>query len=507
MANPRQALTLDAAQERSPAYKALAEAGLIVRTYLVSDPNEIECLEPNAHFASNTIRRAGSYIGGVFIGGLLYDFLFVQFSVNEGNVRLVTHPDGSFHFCGPGVYRFSRFYWTVGPELPLTTTSILHGNRAIVTVAQGFVGLAFDQGHPVLLAPGMHQWRSNTLKLDKIIDLSTDVIRIGPFTLVTVDEGYAAITQDNGKQRVLNGGSTHMLTHRNWKFEKFVTVKIHTDGVGPFQATTADNIVLNTLATVNWRVSDPALAARMAADTMPMDSANPNNNSCNVVGNNPQQANAVLRSDVLRQCVASLAAAIGGIRYSDDVHVSASSDVAVVDTVPPKATGTAEMFSVQQMTRSAIHANEICGQYGVTIMSINITSAVPQDKALEEAMSSGAVAAAGAQQAEIAARGSAKARLILAQSEAEATRISALAKADAELYHAQGKRSAASELEVSDVSVDLARIERMGESIGNRTAYFFGASARDYTELLSSQSVVRRPVAMVEDKTADLEEP
>ena len=40
-----------------------------------------------------------------------------------------------------------------------------------------------------------------------------------------MDEGYAAVTQDNGVQKILPGGHTHMLTHRNWKFEKFMTQK------------------------------------------------------------------------------------------------------------------------------------------------------------------------------------------------------------------------------------------------------------------------------------------
>mmetsp|Transcript_2700 Transcript_2700/g.7064 ORF Transcript_2700/g.7064 Transcript_2700/m.7064 type:complete len:128 (+) Transcript_2700:52-435(+) len=42
----------------------------------------------------------------------------------------------------------------------------------------------------------------------------TDVIEIGPYTVLTVDEGYAAITQNNGLQVVLDGGMTHLLTHQ-----------------------------------------------------------------------------------------------------------------------------------------------------------------------------------------------------------------------------------------------------------------------------------------------------
>ena len=46
------------------------------------------------------------------------------------------------------------------------------------------------------------------------------IIPLGPYTLVTVDEGNAAITQDNGKQVILPGGQTHFLDHRNWKVSR-----------------------------------------------------------------------------------------------------------------------------------------------------------------------------------------------------------------------------------------------------------------------------------------------
>ena len=43
----------------------------------------------------------------------------------------------------------------------------LYGNCTIVVVPQGFVGLATDMGQPVLLPPGMHQWKSDTMKFEK----------------------------------------------------------------------------------------------------------------------------------------------------------------------------------------------------------------------------------------------------------------------------------------------------------------------------------------------------
>jgi len=419
----------------------------------------------------------------------VYDFVLNQFTVKAGHVRPAMHSDGTYFFFGAGVHRISRIFNTVQEDISLTEPRIENGNCVIVTVPQGYVGLAFDRGQPILLAPGLHQWKSDTLKMQDLIDLSTDVIRLGPFTLLTVDEGYAAITQDNGTQKIMSGGSTHMLTHRNWKFEKLISLKLHTDDLGPFCATSADNVVLQTTATVNWRVKDAMQAAKMAADTM---SAFAEGQSVPVVGIGET---STLRKDVLKQAVASLAAAIGSIRYAADVHISASEKVNIdtADILPKsfgagsdEGCGVSQIFSVQQMSAAAQHANEICTQYGVSIVSINVISAVPIDKQLAETLSAGAVAAAGAQQAEIAARGNAKARLIDAQSVAAAQRIQAQADADAEVMHAQGKKDAAMLLETSAVAVDLAKLEKTAAILGDKTSFFFGAGPSALPAILSN---------------------
>jgi regulator of protease activity HflC (stomatin/prohibitin superfamily) len=467
-------------EESSPAYKALHDAGLIVHGYRLKSSRDLIVVSGNTTVKENLVRRVTAYTAGVFIGGIIYDQFLNQITVKEGHVRPAVHADGRYFFYGAGVHIVSRLFITVHDDISLQNCHIEHGN------------CAFDRGQPILLAPGLHQWKSDTLSMQELVDLSTDVIRIGPFTLLTVDEGYSAITQDNGKQRVLPGGSTHMLTHKNWKFEKLISLKIHTDDLGPFRATSADNVVLETIATVNWRVQDPSLAARMAADTM----------SRNVDGRPTAAAsgsgeNSNLKRDVLKQAVASLAAAIGSIRYADDVHISASDKVSIdtseIAPQHPKShgagndegRGVSQIFSVQQMSTAARHANEICTQYGVSIVSINVISAVPVDKKLNETLSAGAVAAAQALQAEIAARGNAKARLIDAQSQAAATRINGQAVADAEVIQAQGKKEAAALLEGSSVAVDLAKLEKTGQILGEKTSFFFGDGPATLPALMS----------------------
>ena len=77
-----------------------------------------------------------------------------------------------------------------------------------------------DNGQPVLLPPGIHVWTSESLHFQQSVPLNDHIIELGPYTILTVDEGYCAVTQNNGKQVVLPGGHSHFLNHKNWKFEK-----------------------------------------------------------------------------------------------------------------------------------------------------------------------------------------------------------------------------------------------------------------------------------------------
>eukprot|EP00662_Eupelagonemidae_sp_cell21_P034268 gene34268-46460_t len=87
------------------------------------------------------------------------------------------------------------------------------------------------------------------MSFQKSIDLHESVLEMGPYTLLTVDKGYDAVTQNNGKQQVLEGGSVHLLNHRNWKFEKFITRKIQTDDLQRIEAITGDNVLMHVDAT------------------------------------------------------------------------------------------------------------------------------------------------------------------------------------------------------------------------------------------------------------------
>eukprot|EP00929_Paragymnodinium_shiwhaense_P026009 TRINITY_DN1556_c2_g1_i1.p1 TRINITY_DN1556_c2_g1~~TRINITY_DN1556_c2_g1_i1.p1 ORF type:complete len:546 (-),score=111.93 TRINITY_DN1556_c2_g1_i1:259-1896(-) len=469
-------------QEQSPAYRALHDNHLICSRYRVRRAEELDLIGSNASAETSTVCCC------LTCNGLCGVMKF--FTVDSGCVQKAKHSDGRYLLFGQGVHQLLNGYFvslTGSPER-LTQGVITHGTKAIVTVEQGFVGLAMDRGQPLLLPPGLHQWDSSTIQFDRLIDLSTAVIKLGPYTLVTVDEGYAAVTQDNGAQKVLEGGQTYMLTHRNWKFEKFITKKLQSLQIGPITVSTGDNVPLQCTASVNWIIEDVPLAARMAANTMFDSGVIGNRQQVAVAGHNNSTEFDIskLRADVLQQVTASLAAFIGSLSYSAHGNAKLSEQVGGSKNPPPGGSkelepeekGAKALFDRDQLFSSVEHANEICSRYGVKILSINLISAYPADKSLMEALSQGAVATVAAEQTETAARGQAQAMLLKAKAESEADRIRAEGAAAAEELRAEGSLKAARTLETSDVAVLLAKMKTAGHALGeaNANSFFFGLS-------------------------------
>jgi len=455
-------------QSRSPAYHILVENNALEFKYILKNVKNVPQTKSNSTALQVALRNSFGFT-------CCLPFWTTAFEVPDGYMRPGEDGQGGYEFFSRGVHIvYSPFYRIHPRNTAFTEKAILHGNLALVTIDQGFIGYAMDRGQPVLLPPGIHYWESDTLRFQHAIDLSKSVIPLGPMTLVTVDEGYSAVTQNNGKQVLLSGGKVHLLTHRNWKFEKFMSEKIQTDELGCILASTADNVLLETEATVNWRITDVIMAARMAAQTMKAD------------GSSVRGEDIVkLRGDVLKQATASLAAFVGSVRYSDSFHVSvqnnAQPDQKVERMQPePEDIGNSPLFNFARLGNAVAHCNEVCNKYGVTVMSINIISAKPRDDKLMNQLAAGAVAAAAAEQAETAARGNAKAKLIVAEAEADAERL---------LAH--GSMDAAVILEKSSFAVELARMARVGDAIKDKTTFFFGGHPQQLPALLANPAVIK----------------
>eukprot|EP00820_Chromera_velia_P029816 Cvel_12672.t1-p1 / transcript=Cvel_12672.t1 / gene=Cvel_12672 / organism=Chromera_velia_CCMP2878 / gene_product=hypothetical protein / transcript_product=hypothetical protein / location=Cvel_scaffold838:479-1907(-) / protein_length=243 / sequence_SO=supercontig / SO=protein_coding / is_pseudo=false len=240
MSLPHEHDAVVAALENSPAYRVLVEKGLIETKYRLRSANDLDFIKPNSSASRNCC--CSSLCCCCRICGCLKTT-----EVSNGRLKLMEDGGGSFFFLGPG----NHLLWNLFARLDKNQKSfssgvIKHGDRTICIVEQGFIGLAMDRGQPVLLPPGLHQWISPTLVFEKEVDLNNVVIKLGPYTLVKVDEGYAAVTSDNGSQKILEGGTCNFLTHRNWKFEKFLSQKIQADDLNRIKSTSADNVLMET---------------------------------------------------------------------------------------------------------------------------------------------------------------------------------------------------------------------------------------------------------------------
>lgn len=458
----------------SPAYEALNRYRLMRTDWRVDSYEQLRVKMGNSSPLSNCLLKGLALLPPCW----WMNCCLKTAEVPSGSVLKMEDGRGGFFFLGnagerQGIHLYWDLFYRIKEAVKINGAMgdkglvVQNGDQWIVVVPQGFIGLAEDMGQPVLLPPGMHQWRSATMHFDRCVDLTMPVIQLGPYTLLTVDKGYEAVTQNNGKQEVLAGGEVHLLTHRNHKFEKFITCKIQTDDLKRIEVMTGDNVLMHVDATVCWQIDDVKLCAEKAAETMHQAGSK----SDHALGTIQK-----LRSDVLKQAEASLSALIGKVNFSDTFSAATTLQTGVapvptvvgqtsIEAMAPAAMAPAPadadpssdvgiLFNVDKLNDAVTHANDMTKRYGVEILSINIISAKPAHNELMQSLAKGAVAAAEAQQLEITARGRAKAATIMAKGEA-----------DAEVTRAEGSKLAAKKLNEEMVAVQLAYISSTGEAL------------------------------------------
>lgn len=88
--------------------------------------------------------------------------------VPPGHISCFTDEDNNYIFAKPGIHNIQDpFLKQVSNPIPINGAEnqrnvIEHGNRTVVTVPQGMLGIATDMGQLILLPPGLHGWKSET---------------------------------------------------------------------------------------------------------------------------------------------------------------------------------------------------------------------------------------------------------------------------------------------------------------------------------------------------------
>ena len=146
----------NSAKERDP--PLLETRHRIGHGALVDLEAELSRRHPHAFLPANSTRARND-------GRCLLCCCNVGFEVPTGNVQPVLDGQGGYLLAGAGVHYYCSPYMAVkGEPFNYSAGVMTHGDWCIVVVDQGFIGLAMDKGQPVLLPPGLHQWKSTTLK-------------------------------------------------------------------------------------------------------------------------------------------------------------------------------------------------------------------------------------------------------------------------------------------------------------------------------------------------------
>eukprot|EP00754_Rhynchopus_humris_P020643 Rhum_TRINITY_DN14706_c7_g1::Rhum_TRINITY_DN14706_c7_g1_i1::g.111945::m.111945 len=140
-------------------------------------------VESNSSPTRNDCLSCLSWLALPLCGPCIFAKCVKQFEVPTGHVQPLEDGEGGYMLGGQGVHSHCAPFWRVTGEAPFNYSEgvLSHGDWCLVVIDQGFIGLAMDKGQPVLLPPGFHQWKSTTLRFERVIDMNESVIFLGPY--------------------------------------------------------------------------------------------------------------------------------------------------------------------------------------------------------------------------------------------------------------------------------------------------------------------------------------
>lgn len=209
-------------------------------------------------------------------------------SISEGNMGLVrignqVHflQQGTFQWTSPNVQFLNVMHFEVDKVIQQAATGF-------VTISEGKLGVMQVGSDFRLLVQGTYVWNSPSVIFHHVVNISNNerCTALGPYTLVLVPDGDAALTYNNGVLNVLSAHgqgstpsaavveeddapcSTYFLSHPKWRFEEMLSLQMQTDKLEGNNLLSKDNVELIMVAMSQWRIADPVLAATHCAPNM-----------------------------------------------------------------------------------------------------------------------------------------------------------------------------------------------------------------------------------------------
>eukprot|EP00929_Paragymnodinium_shiwhaense_P031010 TRINITY_DN1746_c0_g1_i3.p1 TRINITY_DN1746_c0_g1~~TRINITY_DN1746_c0_g1_i3.p1 ORF type:complete len:761 (+),score=192.05 TRINITY_DN1746_c0_g1_i3:72-2354(+) len=140
--------------------------------------------------------------------------------VQADEVRCLNH-NGKTEVVLPGRWArrpSARLFSTWGNKHKLTSNHISEGTFTLVRVSRGELGIATENGMPVLLNEGLHVYNTALFQFVKFVNISQDYISHMSYHVVRVPKGAFAKITENNRPKLLPEG-THTVDSPVFKFD------------------------------------------------------------------------------------------------------------------------------------------------------------------------------------------------------------------------------------------------------------------------------------------------
>ena len=350
-------------------------------------------------------------------------------------VPVVVNGDG--HFLLEGRHTINQARLKIEAMRTLTDEYVSAGTRHRIIVPRGKLGLALEQGEPVIYEPGsMHLVNSPLFQYKMSVDVTQQVINHGSLKIVTVNDGQVGITYNNGVLELFQTGR-HTITAETHILAGFVSTGQQTLRISEVTGMTLDNVELQFDAAICIRVVDAQKAVTMLATSKDLTNvvdqifANIQERAkldlCTIIGKNRFN----------KKHVATTAAT--GNDGKSGVDDATDALDASFEKVPP-----AQPDPEDAGFRSAVHDSfmvlfkeEMFGTCGVEVLNMAVEDARIVDQELAKGLAAAAVANSAlekqnieAEIVQVKANADAKVATIEAEGKAAAMKVISRAEAD-----------------------------------------------------------------------------
>lgn len=143
--------------------------------------------------------------------------------VPSDSLQIIDH-NGKTEVLLPGRYWLKprkRLFSKWGGQHRFTNNHIQEGTFTLVRVMRGCLGVATENGMPVLLNEGLHVYNTPLFKFEKFVNVSEDYINHMSFHVVRVPKGAFAKITENNRPKLLPEG-THTVDSPVFRYEGIV---------------------------------------------------------------------------------------------------------------------------------------------------------------------------------------------------------------------------------------------------------------------------------------------